>query len=138
MKQFLFSLLVLFAEASSAQQPTTTVVISVLDCRPGDHERFQTDTMYLYDESGNHLVRKFIPEPFSKKDVILENIPPGTYLLKYKNMFRQCISSSISFSDKKTNHISICIDEPVTGPGNNCLSLIFLFPFFVKKKVNQY
>ncbi|MBO9199386.1 MULTISPECIES: hypothetical protein [Niastella] len=118
MKQIFLYLLLLATVTVFAQKNTQLKInIKADSSRLDKLYRLMPDTISFYTLPENKLALE-VPEELIKRSFEISNIAVGTYLVKYRNMFRQPMTRQVTLTEKNTNEIFLCVDSLDNYPQN--------------------
>lgn len=117
--KLLLSVLFLSISAITLGQPfrTTTLELSLGDCRTNDQFPLIRDTIYLY-KLPERSVQKILANRYQRFPIELSGMRLSKYEIKFKNSFGQQIIKSFELTDTEINEISLCPDELLEYPQN--------------------
>jgi hypothetical protein len=124
MKRILLIALLATSLTSFAQTgKTTTLKISLNDCRTNQFSFPRIKKIYFYKLPENDLSFTIMPQDHHEFPINLENVLVSEYRIAFKNYFGQPVEKRILLTDEETNKIEICHDQLITYPQNTLSKL---------------
>ncbi|MBO9200494.1 MULTISPECIES: hypothetical protein [Niastella] len=114
----------LFVCSFGQAQQTTTILLSIGDCREGGHGFYgiDTDSVSFYRLPEDTLAFR-VSVRAKRFPIKLTNTPVADYRIAYRNVFRQLVVKQIRLTDQKTNSIRLCADSVLNYSKNTLAKL---------------
>ncbi len=113
MKNLLVLVCLLLPVCCSARAgKTVKLTVMIADCRDttGGYEAY-FDTLFVYGFNGN-LAGKYAEDDTAwPKQVVINDLSPGRYKLRYMNLHQQWMEKYYTLADSTDNIITLCIDS---------------------------
>ncbi len=124
MKSLIQTISFLFSVTCFGQtQKTTTIKLSIGDCRTNEAYWWRADTILFYKLPEDTIMLRIIPRQYRQFPIKFENIPVSGYRLTNKNNFKQIVVKQIQLSDQNINSINLCSDSLLDYSQNTLLKL---------------
>src|SRR5690606_35181997 len=110
-KTILIAILISSLTSCAQTEKTTTLEISLNDCRTDQSSFPRIKKIYFYKLPENDLSFTIMPQDHHEFPINLENVPVSEYRIAFKNYFGQPVEKRILLTDEETNKIEICHDQ---------------------------